>query len=72
MEFTVEEMNLMCIYDVSDRRRLISGIRESLPDIYEPELRELTLQVLSRLEGMSDKAFAALDFIVTDDFGEEV
>lgn len=72
MDFTIEEINLMCIYHVTGRGRLMSAIRESLPDMEEPELRELALQVLSRLEGMSEEAFDALDLTLTDDFDEEV
>lgn len=72
MDFTIEEINLMCIYHVTGRGGLMSAIRESLPDMEEPELRELALQVLSRLEGMSEEAFDALDLTVTDDFDEEV
>lgn len=60
MGFTVEEINLMCVYDTSDRGRLLTGIRESLPHLLEPELKELAQGVIGRLEAMTDREFAAL------------
>lgn len=72
MGFTVEEINLMCIYDTSSRNRLIVEMRESLPDIYEPELLELTKGMIGRLEAMPDTEFAALDLIPADEYDEEM
>jgi hypothetical protein len=60
MDFTVEEINLMCIYGTSDRGRLLAGIREGLPYLLEPELKELAQGVIGRLEAMTDREFAAL------------
>ena len=60
MGFTIEEINLMCVYDTSDRGRLLTGIRESLPHLLEPELKELAQGVIGRLEAMTDREFAAL------------
>jgi hypothetical protein len=60
MEFTVEEMNLMCVFDTPDRKTLIARMRESLPDADEEEMAALTRAVIGRLEGMSDAALAAV------------
>ncbi|SHJ20144.1 Putative tranposon-transfer assisting protein [Geosporobacter subterraneus DSM 17957] len=60
MGFTVEEINLMCVYDTSDRGRLLTGIGESLPHLLEPELKELAQGIIGRLEAMTDREFAAL------------
>lgn len=68
MEFTVEQMNLMCIFDTSGRARLMLGIQNALPDVEDAELREIMLDVFDRLAGMSDEAFAAIDFIPAGDF----
>ena len=74
MGFTVEEMNLMCVYDTSDRGRLITGIRESLPHLLEPELKELAQGITVRLEAMTDCEFAALNPVpqYEDEGGTEV
>lgn len=68
MEFTLEETGLMAVFDTSDRSRLLSGIRESLPDLREPEMKELANSVLHKLEAMTDQEFAALDLAPGYDF----
>ena len=67
MEFTVEQMNLMCVFDTSSRYRLMLGIQNALPDVEDAELREIMLTVFDRLAGMSNEAFAAIEFIPADD-----
>ena len=39
--FTIEEENLICIFDVTSRDALIAGICGALPDFDDPELREI-------------------------------
>ncbi|MDD3227967.1 MAG: transposon-transfer assisting family protein [Oscillospiraceae bacterium] len=66
MKFTVEEINFICVYDTSNRGRLLTGIRESLPHLLEPELKELALRVMRRLEAMTDQEFTTL--VLAPDF----
>ena len=56
---TVEEENLLCIFDTSSRTALISDIRAALPDYDEPELLETAKSALRKLETMTDVEFAA-------------
>ncbi len=71
MEFTRDEINLMCIYGSDSREELIqtlSEMRECLmPE--ETELRELTDSVLEKLAAITDTAFAELDMF--PDFTEQ-
>ena len=71
MEFTRDEINLMCIYGSDSREELIqtlSEMRECLmPE--ETELRELTDSVLEKLAAIIDTAFAELDMF--PDFTEQ-
>ena len=60
-QFTAEEINLMCIFDRSNRDALISDLRGALPDFDEPELREIAENVLGRLSDMSAGDFAAME-----------
>lgn len=71
MEFTVEQMNLMCIFDTSSRARLMEGIQNALPDVDDAELREIMLEVFDRLAGMSNEAFDAIEFIPAGNFSED-
>ena len=59
--FTVEEINLMCIFDISSRDALIAGLTTAMPDFDEPELTEITVNVLAKLYKMSDADFIALE-----------
>ena len=60
--FTVEEENLICIYDITDRSTLISNIKEAVPYFEEPELCEIAESALRKLEVMTDTEFSALTF----------
>jgi len=67
-DFTVEETNLICVFNTSDRHRLIEDLNASLPDTEDdPEMTELTKNVLDKLGKMTDAEFAALDLIPADD-----
>ena len=71
MEFTRDEINLMCIYGNESREELICTLLEMreclMPE--ETELRELTDSVLEKLAAITDAAFAELDLF--PDFLEE-
>ena len=62
MEFTFEEINLMCIYDTGTRQGLMDALKSMLGDLLpeEAELRQLTESVLARLNGMTDDEYAQM------------
>ena len=60
--FTIEEENLMCIFDIASREALISGIRGALLDFEEPDLRKIAENAMKKLEAMTDAEFSALTF----------
>jgi len=71
-KFSVEEINLMCIYDTSSRDSLLSDLRASLSDVYDPEMREVFESTIEKLEILSDGAFSEIGFYIADDFdGDE-
>lgn len=63
MDFTNDEMNLMCIYDTGSRTGLINALSEMRKelDADEVKLRELTDSVLNKLSAMSDEDYAKLE-----------
>jgi len=71
--FTVEETNLMCIFDTENKNTLLNDLRESLNDVYEPEMREIYDSTIEKLETISDGDFSELGLFIADDFidGEE-
>ena len=71
MNFTNEEMNLMCIYNQDTRKELIDaldGMRGYL-DEDEVELRELTDSTIGKLNSITDAQFAELSLV--PDFGAD-
>lgn len=63
MNFTNDEMNLMCIYNTGTREgtlNALTAMREYLT-AEETELRDMTDSVVEKLGKMSDTEFAALD-----------
>ena len=62
MEFTIEEINLMCIYDTGTRRGLMDALKAMQGDLLpeEAELRRLTESVLARLNGITDDEYAKM------------
>ena len=63
MDFTNDEMNLMCIYDTGSRTGLINALSEMRKELDADEvaLRELTDSVLNKLSAMSDEDYAKLE-----------
>lgn len=65
MNFTNDEMNLMCIYQTGDRQGLISTLKEmqGYLDEDETELRKLTDSALQKLGEITDEQFAELELV---------
>ena len=60
--FTVEEINLICIFDTSNRAKLISEMKSvPLADL-DDEMQQLLFRVVQKLEKMNDEEFSRFDF----------
>lgn len=70
--FTVEESNLMCIYNTGSRADLLSELAEMQNhlDADETELLALTRTVIDKLSAMSDEEFESLSGELIPDFEE--
>lgn len=67
--FTVEESNLMCIYNTGSRADLLSELTEMQSHLGadETELLALTKTVIAKLQGMSDDDFTGIaDELIAD------
>ena len=71
--FSQEEMNLMCIFDTSGRENLISELRDSLPDVYDPEMRDIYESTIEKLKKISDGDFCEIGLYIAEELidGEE-
>lgn len=63
MDFTNDEMNLMCIYDTGSRTGLINALSEMRKELDADEvaLRELTDSVLNKLSAIPDENYEKLE-----------
>lgn len=59
--FTVEQENMLCIFDTSTRADCMDDITFSLQFFDDPELREIAESTLAVLQGMTDVEFSALN-----------
>ncbi|MDL2232171.1 transposon-transfer assisting family protein [Ruminococcaceae bacterium OttesenSCG-928-L11] len=70
--FTVEEINLIAIFDRRDagpaRSALIAELIDAMGDFDEEELLEIAISALEKLSIMSDADFAAIKFF--PEYGE--
>lgn len=71
--FTVEESNLMCIYNTGSRADLLSELSEIQSHLAadETELIFLTKSVIDKLSALSDEEFESLSGEFIPDFEEQ-
>jgi hypothetical protein len=69
--FSVEETNLMCIYDTSSRTALLNDLVTGLHDIYDPDMIAIFGSAIEKLEAVTDEEFADIGFYIADDFIDE-
>ena len=55
--FTVEEINLMCVFDAKGRTELIEDIGRVLPHLDDKDMEELANRVICKLQNMTDEEF---------------
>ena len=56
--FTVEEINLMCVFEAKGRTELIEDINRVLPHLDDNDMEELANRVIGKLQNMTDEEFA--------------
>ena len=71
MNFSNDEMNLMCIYDTGDRMGTLNALRDMKKELSEDEteLRAMTDPAISKLEAMTDADYGKLELY--PDFDDE-
>ena len=71
MNFTNDELNLMCIYDTGSRAGLIEALTDMRGQLEEDEteLMQMTDSALRKLNAMSDADYEVLELY--PDFNEE-
>ena len=74
MNFSNDEMNLMCIYDTGTRTGLIKALTEMRGELGadEPDLRRLTDSTIEKLSAMTDEEYATVELYPDFDDEEDV
>ena len=74
MNFTNDEMNLMCIYDTGTRTGLIKALTEMRGELGadEADLRRLTDSTIEKLSAMTDKEYETVELYPDFDDEEDV
>ena len=60
MKFTVEEINLMCCFDTSRRKRLIAEMKSQPIGELDDEMADLLFHTVRKLESITDEEFSEL------------
>jgi hypothetical protein len=73
MNFNMEEMNLICIFNTDSKAALVRDIRSAIPDVYDPDLRDIMNSTISKLEKLTDEEFEHIVFYAEeyDETGEQ-
>ena len=71
--FSAEEINLMCIFNTDNKEILLGELRDSLADVYDPEMREIYDSAIEKLERITDADFSEIGLYEAEEFidGEE-
>ena len=71
--FTIQELNLICIYDPGTRTGLIAELSNMITYLTseEKELKSLATTVIEKISGMTDEEYAALTRNTDFTFDEE-
>ena len=64
--FTVEESNLLCIFQSKTREQAIKDIKSILKYQYDEDMEELCRNVIGKLEKISDEEYLQLELQAAD------
>lgn len=72
MKYSMEEINLMCIYETDSRAVMIAELEAAVEYVDDPEMLRLIDQTLDKLNHTTDEEYANLAlFPAWDDGGDE-
>ena len=66
INFTVEETNLLSIYDTGSKQELIDNVIEALPFMDE-DMREIAKRALVKIDELSDTEFKDMSVCAADE-----
>ena len=61
--FTVEEINLICIYSNSNKQDAMAGISQALSKEQDEDMARLMHQTIEKLDRVTNEQFSSYDFV---------
>ena len=61
--FTVEEVNLICMYSKDNRQRAIDGLYHALAEVRDHDMVSIICRILDKLQLMNNTEFEAIEFV---------
>ena len=61
--FTVEEVNLICMYSKDNRQKAIDGLYHALVEVQDYDMVAMICRTLDKLQCMSNQEFEEIEFI---------
>ncbi len=68
--FTVEEVNFICIFAGESRSEVIEDIERALPHLDDTDMEELSSRMLGKLQNMTDEEFEQRELIEAKEYKE--
>jgi len=65
--FTVEEVNLICMYSKDSRQKAIDGLYHALANVRELDMISMICRTLDKLQCMSNHEFETIEFVPSYD-----
>lgn len=62
MNFTIEEINFICLVNGKDREETLNNIFDVMPDIEDKEMKDIAESVIGKLDGISNEEYADCNF----------
>lgn len=61
--FTVEEVNLICMYSKDNRQKAIDGLYHALAEVRDLDMVAIICRTLDKLQCMSNQEFEEIEFV---------
>lgn len=61
--FTVEEVNLICMYNKDNRQKAIDGLYHALAEVRDLDMLAIICRTLDKLQCISNTEFAEIEFV---------
>lgn len=69
MNFTVEEMNTIAVYNTGSRQELLYNLQKAESEATDPELLRILTRCIKKISALTDEAFSKISFESADEEG---